>query len=70
MKISFEVPDDVAGAFKRSVPPRQRSSLVAGFLAAEARRRQASDLAACRKANALHEKDPTLDAWAKFDDFR
>jgi hypothetical protein len=68
MKMTFEVPDDVAIMFKQSVPSGERSSAVARFMAAEARKRHARDLAACAKVNKILKKDRTLSEWELFDD--
>jgi hypothetical protein len=68
MKISFEVPDEIAAKFMRSVPPGQRSSVVVRFMIAEVRKRYNRDLAAARKANDLAKKHQTISRWEQFDD--
>jgi hypothetical protein len=68
MKMTFEVPNDIAVEFKRSVPFGKRSALIAEFMESSARKRQKLDLAACRKANELQKNDRALEQWEKFDD--
>jgi hypothetical protein len=68
MKMTFEVPDDVALMFKQSVPTGERSAAIARFMAAEARKRHARDLAACAKVNRILKKDRSISEWEMFDD--
>ena len=68
VKVTFEIPDEVATLFKQSVPAGERSAAVTRFMAAEARKRHARDLAACAKVNQILKKDRTLREWEQFDD--
>ena len=68
MKMTFEVPDEIAAVFKQTVPAGQRSTVVARFMAVEARKRHARDLAACAKVNKILKNDRTLKEWERFDD--
>ena len=68
VKMTFEVPDDVATLFKQSVPAGERSAAVARFMAAEARKGHARDLAVHAKVNEILKKDRTLREWEQFDD--
>ena len=68
MKMTFDVPDDVAAQFKTAIPPGKRSSLIAQFMESEARKRRDRDIDASRKANQVHKKDRSLSAWESFDD--
>jgi hypothetical protein len=68
VKVTFEIPDEVATLFKQSVPAGERSAAIARFMASEARKRHARDVAACAKVNEILKKDRTLREWEQFDD--
>jgi len=53
MKMTFEIPNPVAGRFKASVPRGRRSTVVTRLLEKEVSTPESKLEAACRKANAL-----------------
>jgi uncharacterized protein YacL (UPF0231 family) len=53
MKMTFEIPNPIAGRFKASVPRGHRSNVVARLLEKEVSAPEAKLEAAARKANAL-----------------
>ena len=66
MKVTFEVPDAIGAGFQNVIPAEQRSQLIAKFMAEQAQARNERDLEACRVAEEIDKKDPTLREWEKF----
>lgn len=54
MKLTFEIPDQIALRFKSAIPPGKRSAFIAGLLKRRLPDNEKALIAACRKANRLN----------------
>jgi hypothetical protein len=67
-KMTFTIPEEVAGPFLRSVPSARRSRFVADALRRTLTEREAALIAACDAVNADAKLNAVVDEWQAVDD--
>jgi hypothetical protein len=68
MKMTFEVPDELAARFRAVVPGGERSKLLCELIRERVSRRELQLEAACRKANKLASVNTEMRDWEKLNE--
>ena len=68
MRVTLSLPTEIARRFQATVPPRQRSRLVARLLAEELQKRERALAAACVAANKDKPLAAEIDEWQQVED--
>ena len=68
MKMTFEVPDDLAARFRAAVPGGQRSKLLCQMIQERVDLRERDLEEACRKANGLKALNAEMKDWERLNE--
>jgi hypothetical protein len=70
MKMTFEVPDELAARFRSAVPGGERSKLLCELIRERVSLREQELEAACLKANQLESVNEEMKDWERLNEFK